>query len=468
MRSSPKNLKTKFKGSVFNFAQYDVRKFPIGIKFTARFILRSSVHNYRLGMGPKILGKPLIEEKGKELKNILVGELKQPALEDQRMEICERKGIGHPDTICDAIMNRVSVELSKEYLKRFNDVLHHNIDKGLLAAGETKTNFGGGKVTKRMLLVFGDRATFEVGGEEIPVEEITIRTAKEWFRDNLRFVDPEEHVNYQIELKRGSEALTDIFKRKGKFKGANDTSAAVGFAPMTETEKIVLNLEHFLNSEKFKKNYPESGEDIKVMGLRKNNELFVTVAMAFVDRFVESEDSYFKRKDEILEEIEKFVKPNVSMEKVNCFLNTLDQRGRGVGGVYLTVVGTSADGADCGQVGRGNRPNGVIALNRPSSAEAAAGKNPVSHVGKIYNVISYRIADQIHQKVPGVKEAYVWLLSQIGNPINEPLIASAQIVLEEGAGLGSISKEVANVVEDELDNINKFCNDLAYGRISVY
>lgn len=410
----------------------------------------------------------LIEEKGKELKNILVGELKQPALEEQRMEICERKGIGHPDTICDAIMNDVSIELSKVYLKRFNDVLHHNIDKGLLAAGETETNFGGGVVTKPMLLVFGDRATFEVGGEKIPVEEITLRTAKEWFRNNIRFLDPEKHVNYQIELKRGSEALTDIFRRKGKFKGANDTSAAVGFAPMTETEQIVLDLERFLNSEKFKKDYPESGEDIKVMGLRKNDELFLTVAMAFVDRFIDSEDSYFKRKDEILEEIRKFVRPRVSLKKVNYFLNTLDQRGRGVGGVYLTVLGTSADGADCGQVGRGNRPNGVIALNRPSSAEAAAGKNPVSHVGKIYNVVSYRIAEQIHQRVPGIKEAYVWLLSQIGNPINEPLIASAQIVLEKGTLLDNISREVANVVEDELDNINKFCDDLAYGRVLVY
>ncbi|MFX1486411.1 MAG: methionine adenosyltransferase [Promethearchaeota archaeon] len=402
------------------------------------------------------------------MKNILVGELKQPALEDQRMEICERKGIGHPDTICDAIMNDVSIELSKVYLRRFNDVLHHNIDKGLLAAGETETDFGGGKVTKPMLLVFGDRATFEVGTEKIPVEEITLRTAKDWFRNNIRFVDPEKHVNYQIELKRGSEALTDIFKRKGKFKGANDTSAAVGFAPMTETENIVLELERFLNSAKFKKDHPESGEDIKVMGLRKNNELFLTVAMAFVDRFVGSEDSYFKRKDEILEEIKEFVPPKISLEKVNYFLNTLDQRGRGKSGVYLTVLGTSADGADCGQVGRGNRPNGVIALNRPSSAEAAAGKNPVSHVGKIYNVVSYRIADQIYQRVPGIKEAYVWLLSQIGNPINEPLIASAQIILEEGGALDSISKEVANVVEDELDNIDKFCDDLAYGRVSVY
>jgi len=398
--------------------------------------------------------------------NIVVAELKQIPLEKQPIEICERKGVGHPDYICDAIANEVSIALSKEYLKKFGTIMHHNIDKGLLVAGEVERKFGGGKVLKPMLMVFGDRATCKVDEEEIPVSEIVIETAKEWFKKNLRFVNPEHHVKYQVELKRGSEALRDIFKRGGKILGANDTSAAVGFFPMTETEKIVFETEKFLNSKDFKKRHPESGEDIKIMGLRRNRMLQLTIAMAFVDRFIESEDDYFRKKDEILEEIKEFVNSKTNM-KVSISLNTLDRKGRGMGGIYLTVLGTSADDGDCGQVGRGNRVNGIIPLNRPTSSEAAAGKNPVSHIGKIYNILSYKMAEKIYQEIPGIKEVYVWLLSEIGQPINQPKIASAQLILDSNVNFSSISKQVEEIIQTELSQIDRFCESLVKERYEI-
>ncbi|MDI6883818.1 MAG: methionine adenosyltransferase, partial [Hadesarchaea archaeon] len=276
------------------------------------------------------------------MRNIMVEEFKQTPLEEQKLEVVERKGLGHPDSICDAILDRVSVELSKEYIKKFGTIMHHNADKSLLVAGEVETRFGGGEVKQPMLLIFGDRATEEVEGVRIPVKEIAIRAAKDWIRKNLRFVDPEKHMRYQVELKPGSAALTDIFRRKGKVLSANDTSAAVGYAPMTPTERLVLKTEQFLNSSKFKKEFPATGEDVKVMGFRVNNELSLTVGMAFVDRHVESEDDYFRKKEEILDQLRAFVVKNSDFKKVDLKLNTLDARGRGVGGVYLTVLGTSA------------------------------------------------------------------------------------------------------------------------------
>ncbi len=383
------------------------------------------------------------------------------------MEICERKGIGHPDSICDALMNEVSNELSKEYHKRFGSIMHHNVDKGLLVAGEVKRKLGGGKVTKPMLLVFGDRATFVVNEEKVPVEEITIKTAKRWFKNNLRFIDPEEHLKYQFEIKRGSEALTDIFKRKGELLEANDTSAAVGFSPLTTTERVVLETEQFLNSQDFKRSYPESGEDVKVMGVRRNNKLHLTVAMAFVDRFIGSEDHYFKRKSEILGEIQDFVVSRVDFEEVIIDLNTLDRKGRGMDGMYLTVLGTSADDGDCGQVGRGNRVNGIIPLIRPAGSEAAAGKNPVSHVGKIYNLLSYKIADEIMRQIPGLLEVYVWLVSQIGKTIDQPIVASAELIPDQHTRLKDVADEVREVIDAELTDIRAFCDDLIYGNVKV-
>jgi len=399
--------------------------------------------------------------------NVMINELRQTPLEKQRIEICERKGLGHPDSICDAVMNQVSVALSKEYLKRFDAVMHHNIDKGLLAAGKVETRLGGGVVEEPMLMVFGDRATFEVGHESVPINEIVLETAKKWVRENLRYVDPEEHLRYQVEIKHGAESLVDIFKRRGRYLGANDTSAAVGFAPLTQTESVVLETEKFLNSERFKKEHPESGEDIKVMGLREDRRLTLTIAMAFVDRFVDSEKHYFRRKDEITEELRRFIDSKFHFGEIDLHLNTADEPGRGVGGMYLTVLGTSADGADCGQVGRGNRVNGIIPLNRPTCSEAAAGKNPVSHVGKIYNLLTYRMADEIYRKVSGIDEVYVWLMSQIGQPINKPRITSAQVILHPGTEMSSISGEVEEIITSQLDNIDEFCMDLAYGRIPV-
>ncbi|MDI6691263.1 MAG: methionine adenosyltransferase [Candidatus Bathyarchaeota archaeon] len=401
------------------------------------------------------------------MRNIIVEDLKQTALEKQRIEIVERKGLGHPDYICDAVMDQISINLSKEYLEKAGSILHHNVDKSLLVAGEAEPKFGGGIVKQPMLFVFGDRATSEFNGTKIDVKEIAINVAKEWFRKNMRFVDPEKHVKYQVELKPGSVGLVDIFRRKGKVLGANDTSAAVGYAPMTRTEKIVLETEKFLNSQNFKQRFPESGEDIKVMGFRVNNSLNLTISIAFVDRFINSEEEYFEKKAKILEETEKFVKANTDFEKVNIQLNTLDARGRGLGGLYLTVLGTSADSGDSGQVGRGNRVNGLIPLNRPFCSEAAAGKNPVSHVGKIYNVLTFKAAQHVYEEVSEVEEVYIWLLSNIGNPIDQPAVAAAQVIMKGSNSLEKVKHEIQEVLDYELDNIDKLCMELAQGKISI-
>ncbi|MGC8895324.1 MAG: methionine adenosyltransferase [Candidatus Bathyarchaeia archaeon] len=402
------------------------------------------------------------------MRNIIVEDLKQTPLEKQRIEIVERKGLGHPDYICDAVMDQISINLSKEYLEKAGSILHHNVDKSLLVAGEAEPRFGGGIVKQPMLFVFGDRATSEFNGTKIDIKEIAIRVAKDWFRKNLRFVDPEKHVKYQVELKPGSAGLIDIFKRKGKVLGANDTSAAVGYAPMTRTEKMVLETEKFLNSKNFKQRFPESGEDIKVMGFRANNSLNLTISMAFVDRFINNEEEYFEKKAKILEETERFVKANTDFEKVNIQLNTLDAHGRGLGGLYLTVLGTSADSGDSGQVGRGNRVNGLISLNRPFCSEAAAGKNPVSHVGKIYNVLTYKIAQHVYEEVPEVEEVYIWLLSKIGSPIDQPEVAAAQVIMKGNNAIEKVRREISDVLNYELENIDKFCMELAKGKIQTY
>jgi len=397
------------------------------------------------------------------MQNILIEELKQVPVYQQKIEIVERKGIGHPDTICDYIANEISVLLCKEYIKRFGKILHHNIDKSLLSAGEAENRFGGGVIKKPMLFVIGDRATYVYGKEEIPVDEIAVLAAKNWLKNNLRFLDTENDIKFQVELKEGSAALTSIFKREKI--GANDTSAAVGYAPFTPVESVTYETERYLNSKEFKKEFPETGEDVKIMVSRRNEKLDVIVAMPLIDRFVKSEEDYFRKKEEITERIKNFILQNFEFKDVCITYNALDKKGHGVDGVYLTVTGTCAESADSGQVGRGNRANGVISLNRPASEEAAAGKNPVAHVGKIYNLLSFRIAEEIYKRVSGLKEVYVWLLSQIGQPVDTPKLISVQTVLEKGVKLQEVEKEIRNIVEDHIVNINSFVKELIEGKV---
>lgn len=400
------------------------------------------------------------------MRNITVESLNSTPVEKQAVELVERKGIGHPDTICDSIMEATSVALCQEYLQTFGRVVHHNIDKCLLVAGRTSPKIGGGTVDEPMRLVYGDRAIYEINGKKVPVGEIAVATGEQWFRENLRFVDPKKHVIFQNEIKPGSPELTDIFDRE--VIGANDTSAGVGYAPLTETERIVLATERYLNSPEFKEIYPEVGEDIKVMGMRRYRDLTLTIAVAFVDRFVSSEKAYFARKVEILEALEDFVsKEKRHFDKVTIDINTLDAESRGEDGMYLTVLGTSAEGGDCGQVGRGNKVNGVISLNRPMSTEAAAGKNPIAHVGKIYTILTHEIANKIYEGVPGISEVYVWLCSQIGHPIDKPLIASAQLILDSGVQLADVRDPVQALMDRELANIYAFTDRLTKGEFSV-
>lgn len=398
---------------------------------------------------------------------IVVETYKGKSITEHRVEIVERKGTGHPDYMCDSMMDAISVALSKEYIREFGTILHHNIDKGLLAAGRVEKIFGNGRVIQPMELTIGDRATFRAGGREIPVADIAVDAAKKWVKNNMRFVDPERHLKYRIVLAPGSDELTDIFLRRGKVKAANDTSAAVGYYPLSPTEKVVLELERFLNSKKFKNRYPDTGEDIKVMGMRSGNLLELTVAMPLLVNYVKSEKDYFDRKEIIRREMNRFLGRYGGFKKIEVHFNTLDEKGRGFGGIYLSLLGTSAEDADSGQVGRGNRVNGLISLNRPMGTEAAAGKNPVSHVGKIYNVLSHKIAREIYEKIDGIKEVYVLLLSRIGTPIDSPQIATAQVLLERGRKINEIAKKTEEIFEKEFSSINKFCMELSRGKYPI-
>jgi S-adenosylmethionine synthetase len=409
----------------------------------------------------------LPRQRGVAMVAITIEALTRTPVERQQTEVVERKGTGHPDSICDAIAEQIAVALCQEYRARFGRILHHNIDKGLLVAGRAEPRLGGGRVSEPMRLVIGDRATADHQGRRLDVGAIAVESARAWLRQHLRFVDPERHVVIQNELRAGSPELADLFARP--VIGANDTSAAVGYAPLTETERLVLAAERYVNAPAFKERFPMAGEDVKVMGYRRERELVLTVALAFVDRFVPTARAYFAHKQAIQAALTEYLASEArTLDRITVALNTLDDPARGESGMYLTVLGTSAEGGDGGQVGRGNRVNGVIALNRPAGSEAAAGKNPVSHVGKIYTLLTHQVAADIYRRVPGLQEVYVWLGSQIGQPLDRPALAAAQVILQPGVALAEVAPAIEATIAGALATIGDFTDRLARGEVPVW
>jgi S-adenosylmethionine synthetase len=319
-----------------------------------------------------------------------------------------------------------------------------------------------------MRLIIGDRASVASGRKRLDVAEVAIEAAKAWFRKNLPRVNPERHLRYRVELRPGSEELTALFSGKKRVRGANDTSAAVGYAPLTEAERMVLETERYLNAPAFKARFPETGQDVKVMGVRSGRRLSLTVAMPLIDQHVESEADYFRRKQAVHEDLLGHLqKQSENLEEISVRLNSLDCRGKGMDGIYLSVIGTSAEDADSGEVGRGNQVNGLIALNRPRGSEAAAGKNPVSHVGKIYNVLTHRLADRIYKEISGLRSVEVWLCSRIGEPVDRPQIVSVQIHVQPGVRGVDLADPIRDVIQNQLTRIPDFCEELAEGRYPV-
>ena len=383
----------------------------------------------------------------------------------KRFEFVERKGLGHPDTICDLVMDKVSIELSKLYLKETGVIQHHNMDKTMLVAGQTENKFGGGKILKPMKLVMGDRVTTSVDGRQLPIGDFAITTAKSWFENNLRYVK-DEHVEYQLELGKSSGQLRSIFKNQESI-ASNDTSVLVGYAPYTETESIVLDMEQYINSKKFKTEFPASGEDVKIMGFRNGEWLDLTVAIAFVDSFVDSQKDYFKKKNQMLEAITEFARKKTTL-KIHAAINCLDDQNKGIDGMYLTVLGTSADNADSGEVGRGNKANRVISPSRPAGAEAIAGKNPVSHIGKIYNALSFKIADEIYKNVLGFDEVFVWMYNIIGMPVNDPKAVVVQPITKNNSEINSSqTNQINEIVSSNLEKMDEFCKKLLSEQIEI-
>ena len=365
---------------------------------------------------------------------------------DRRVEIVERKGKGHPDTLCDKAAEELSIRLSEYYLETFGRVQHHNVDKVLLAGGLSNVRFGCGDVIEPIYILMSGRAVDVVGKDytrQVPVGKFAIEHTREWMSKDLPHLDVNSDLIIDYKIRAGSTDLVGNFDAGVEVPRSNDTSFGVGYAPLSATEKLVLEAEHLLNAPATKKKWPQIGEDIKVMGTRVGKDIHLQVAVAVISTETRDANEYANVMNAIKDMLLDLGAKTTDMP-VTVSVNTADDPSKGL--YYLTVTGTSAEHGDDGQVGRGNRANGLITPYRPMTLEAAAGKNPVSHVGKTYNVAAREIVERITEEHPDLKQVYCYLVSQIGAPITEP--RAVNVELFGNVNLSSIKGSVKSICEE--------------------
>lgn len=393
--------------------------------------------------------------------------LEFPAVAALPVEIVERKGVGHPDTICDALAEELSRTLSRYYLDHFGLILHHNVDKGLLCGGRARAAFGGGEVLEPIEIFLTGRATDCVLGAKVPLQDIAVESSRRWLKEHLGNLDAERHVRLHCHIRPGSAELTELFLRQGEARMplANDTSCGVGYAPLDTLEMLVLQVERHLNSRAVKAACPAIGEDIKVMGARRGKHISLTVACAMVARHIADMPAYFAAKEQVAGFTQAAAR-QMGAQAVEVAVNAADNETPE--SLYLTVTGTSAESGDDGEVGRGNRINGLIAFYRPMSMEAAAGKNPVNHVGKLYNLLADRIAQHVVDSVEGVDEAYCYILGKIGRQIDKPAVIDLKLRLAPGIAPQALQAQVGEIARHHLATAGTLWRELITGSISLF
>ena len=393
-------------------------------------------------------------------RNIVVSQSPEMWIEERPVEIVERKGVGHPDTLCDGIAERISVEYTRWCQENLGAQLHHNFDKVQLVAGDVAVDFGGGQMLKPIHIQIAGRGTpMAPGGVPVPMDTLAIGAAKSTISETMRYLDPAVHCVIDCFAGRGDSQLIHTVDEVT----ANDTSFGVAHWPLSELERTVYDTCNFINFELIDQ-FP-IGEDVKVMGARLDSHIILTCAVPFIASETRNIDQYREYKNTLREKTFSFADGRNSRE-MEVYINTADDESDGT--AYLTITGTSAECGDDGAVGRGNRVTGLITPFRPASLEAAAGKNPISHVGKLYNVLALESAKRIVDGVKGIRQAEVILLSQIGRPVDQPLVASV-IIYPEGYELTEKTKhEVSQVLDDCLANISWIRKKLASRELILY
>lgn len=402
-------------------------------------------------------------------------------INEQEFEVVETKGKGHPDNICDTLAEKISSNYSKYCIEHYGVILRHMIDKLSVLGGGSKVQFGKGEMIAPIRILINGRFTDRYEDKKIDYMKIVTETIKQYFNElfplldinkYLEIVDNTHHnegpgVVYNEDNCTKNERVNffevtsqeDIVRHNNHFK-CNDTSTTVSYYPMSKLEQTVLEIEQILNSSDYKKNYPWVGNDIKVMGIRKQDTIEITSCVPLISKYVFNLDDYKKKLERLKVDIEKIVRRFFRDNELYIYLNTRDNYDKN--DLYLTAIGSAIESGDEGAVGRGNRSRGVIPFSRNFSMEAPCGKNPVYHTGKIFTAIGDIISEKIYNKYH--IENVVYCTSKMGDEICNPWNVSVELNKQVSI---EIKRDIDFMVKEIVKNHTNVTNDIISNKIKI-
>lgn len=328
--------------------------------------------------------------------------------EASHLEIVERKGLGHPDTLADALADEVSRQYSEYCLSRFGVVLHHNVDKLYIGAGLFERDFGHSSMVKPVRVQINGRMSSTMNGEEIPLSELQTAAVRDYLGCILPHLDCSRELqvicnstqhtrNPHWFTPRGIADLPEVSNLC-----ANDTSVCVAHWPMTICEQVAFELERSLWTNGTRgtltPRFADIGQDIKVMVVRYGRVLDITACVPTIASLTPSLNSYNER----IREIEELMSQRTNnILSGTSFSHTvkINPTPSGEYGIYLLAVGSCIDCGEEGVVGRGNTNQGVISVFRPHTMEAPSGKNPVYHTGRVIGILTSTLARRVFEQL---------------------------------------------------------------------
>lgn len=386
------------------------------------------------------------------------------------LTIVERKGRGHPDTLADHLAERLSRAYSRYTKREFGAILHHNFDKLALLGGASEVRYGSGRMIAAVRVLVNGRAARSCDGVQIPVDELITDQTAAFFRERLP--ELEDHVAVELNVTANSSpgavltgdgkpdrekwfapnSIGDLRERSVLL--SNDTSLGTGWAPQNRAEVFVRTLtDHFSAPDHFRATHAWCGSDVKVMAHGMAAQLDIVLAVPQKCTHVRSRHEYLENKERVLAECLQLAEQDLPGVRTSFRLNARDIHEQDE--LYLTYTGSSIESGDEGVVGRGNRVNGLITPLRPMNIEGVNGKNPVYHVGKLYNVAAQRIADQLHVVTRSYVEVH--LISATGRRLDRPW----RIVVRLGEGGKTLADDrLRTFLLNTLDNLPALTSEL--------
>ncbi|MFF0493139.1 methionine adenosyltransferase [Nocardia sp. NPDC004068] len=388
--------------------------------------------------------------------------------------ILERKGLGHPDTLADHLAEELSRVYSRFTLARFGAILHHNFDKLALLGGASEVRYGAGRMLEPVRVLVNGRATRSCDGQSIAVDELAEAAVRAFFHERLP--ELEGHLDIKLNItsnsspgavhtEAGAPERTDWFApktvtalREHQVRLANDTSLGTGWAPDSAVERFARELaDHFSGVSPFTEAHPWCGSDVKVMCYATAHELDVVACVPQKSAYVASRVQYEANKDAVVAECIRLAAAAALAVPARFRINVRDIPERDE--LYLTYTGSSIESGDEGVVGRGNRVNGLITPLRPMNVEGANGKNPVYHVGKLYNVAAKRLAEQLFRETGGYAEVH--MVSATGQRLDRPW----RILVRTMAPIQL--HEVNVLVRETLESFPALTDEIVSGKVTL-